>query len=393
MQIISDTAALSRICRRLADEEFITVDTEFMREQTFWPKLCLIQLAGASDTVIIDPLAGDIDLSAFFELMRNDAVTKVFHAARQDVEIMYHLAETIPTPLFDTQIAAMVCGFGDQVGYEALVRRLAGARIDKTSRFTDWSRRPLSDKQLNYAASDVTHLRPVYEKLVAQLEKSGRAPWLSEELAVLSDPQTYQSHPEDAWKRIKFRARNRRQLAILRAVAAWREHQAQARNVPRNRIIKDDALTELAIQAPKSMDDLAALRALPRGFAASRHGAGLLDAVAEGLTAPLGDLPDPQRSRPARVEGASATADILKLALKVVCEREGIAPRLVASSSDIERIAAGESTDIPALAGWRRELFGEVALELKAGRMVIGLIDAQPAIIPATPAAAVKAAE
>jgi ribonuclease D len=360
----------------------VTVDTEFMREQTYWPELCLVQIAGAEHEAIIDPLAPDLELEPFWQLMVDSRVVKVFHAARQDVEIVYSRAGVIPTPLFDTQVAAMVCGFGDQASYEVLARKLARTQIDKTSRFTDWSRRPLSQKQLAYALCDVTHLRTIYRRLKAELDASGREGWLEEEMAQLSHAGNYRTEPVDAWKRLKFKPRNRKQLAILIAVAAWREREAQQRNIPRNRVIKDDAIIEIAMQAPASIEALKELRALPRGYAASRLGEGLLAAIRDGMATDQAKLPavaDEQRPLP---EGTAVIADILKLALKVVCDAHGIAPRLVASSSDIESIAAGEDRNVPAMKGWRRKLFGETALEIRAGRSAIGLKNGRSAIFP-----------
>jgi ribonuclease D len=394
MKIIKTTAALAELCEELASDTFVTVDTEFMRERTYWPHLCLIQIAGANSEAIIDPLEPGIELAPFFDLMADEAVLKVFHAARQDVEIMHYLAKVIPTPLFDTQVAAMVCGFGDQIGYEAIVRKLAGAQVDKSSRFTDWSRRPLSDKQLAYALSDVTHLRTVYQRLKAELDKSGREPWLKEEMAVLTSASTYETHPEDAWQRIKFRPRRKPQLGVMVAVAAWREAEAQSRNVPRNRILKDDAITELAIQQPKSRQDIQRLRALPKGYGGSQMGDDILNAVKAGLARDPASLPDISDDRRPAPEGTSAIADVLKLALKIVSENEGIAPKLIANSAEIERLAAGQVEDVRAMKGWRFEVYGRPALDIRAGKLALGLRDGAAAIFPATEAAeALKAAE
>lgn len=392
MDIISDTASLEQLCAELACDEFIAVDTEFMREQTFWPVLCLIQIAGSRRQAVIDPLSPGLDLRPFYDLMADDRVLKVFHAARQDIEIIYWRSGAIPHPLFDTQVAAMVCGFGEQVGYEGLARSLAKARIDKSSRFTDWSRRPLSERQLAYAVSDVTHLRTIYVKLKAELDRSGREPWLEEEMAILASPDTYRSDPEGAWRRVKFRPRNRRQLAVLASVAAWREREAQGRDVPRNRILKDDALAEIAVQAPQSDDELKRLRALPRGFAGSRFAEAVLEAVAAGLARPEDEWPELE-SENGRAEGTSATVDVLRLALKIVCEAEGIAPRLVASTGDLEAIAAGRTEGVAVLHGWRHRLFGRTALALARGRLTIGLDDGRPVLLPAPDKAALEAAE
>lgn len=382
MNIITSTDALRDLCHALEQEPFVAVDTEFMREQTYWPELCLIQIAGGEHEAIVDPMAPGIDLGPFYDLMADERVVKVFHAARQDVEIVYTKAGIIPKPLFDTQVAAMVCGFGDQASYEVLVRKLARAHIDKSSRFTDWSRRPLSQKQLAYALSDVTHLRTVYRKLRAQLDVSGREAWLADEMAQLTSPSTYRTDPADAWKRLKFRPKSRRQISVLSAVAAWREREAQERNVPRNRVIKDDAIVEVAIQSPANAEALKELRALPRGYAGSRLGEALLKAVRQGIDADPNALPPPPEDAGPLPEGAAAIVDILKLALKVVCDSHGIAPKLVASAADIEALAAGADRDVPAMQGWRKGLFGDLALEIKAGRLAIGIRDGKCAIFP-----------
>jgi ribonuclease D len=382
MDIITTTEGLKGLCHDLARESFVTVDTEFMREQTFWPVLCLIQIAGSDSQAIVDPLAENINLKAFFDLMANRKVVKVFHAARQDLEIIWLKAKLIPQPLFDTQIAASVCGFGDQVGYEALARRIAKIQIDKSSRFTDWSRRPLLNKQLAYALSDVTHLRVVYQKLRDLLDISGREAWLEEEMAVLTSPATYQAQPEEAWRRVKFRPRSRKQLAVLMAVSAWREKEAQERNVPRSRVLKDDAIAEIATQAPGDQVALRALRALPRGYAGSRTGEAILKTIAAGLAIDPQELPKLDDQKVSLTERASVIADVLKLALKVVCDREGIAPRIVAGTSDLEAIAMDDNADVPLLKGWRRGLFGETALKVKAGEVAIVLQNGKPRLMP-----------
>ena len=384
MDLITDTKALAALCKALAHETFVTVDTEFMRETTYWPDLCLIQIAGAETNGLIDPMAEGIDLTPFFALMNNEKVLKVFHAARQDVEIMVHLAGTVPHPIFDTQIAAMVCGFGDQVSYEAIVRKLAKAQIDKSSRFTDWSRRPLTEKQLTYALSDVTHLRTVYEKLKLELDANGREPWLAQEMAILMAIETYRTEPQDAWRRIKVRLKSKKQLAVLIAVAGWRELEAQEKNVPRSRVIKDDAVAEVATQVPQSKEALGQLRALPRGMSTSRIGDSLIRAVKEGLARDPATLPHTNWGREESSESVQAAAEILKLALKVVCEREGLAPKLVANTSDIEAIAESDDADVPLMHGWRREVFGNVALELKRGKAMIGFRGGRVVISPAS---------
>ncbi len=379
MRVITTTGELSDFCAAMREEEFVTVDTEFMRERTYWPVLCLIQIAGAREAAIVDAMAEGLDLSPFFELMNDEGVLKVFHAARQDIEIIHHLSGKIPHPLFDTQVAAMVCGFGDQVGYEALVNRLAKAQVDKTSRFTDWARRPLTEKQLKYALSDVTHLRVIYEKLRDQLHRTGREPWLSEEMDILTSPATYELHPEEAFRRIRFRPRNARQLAALRELAAWREREAQRRDIPRRRILKDEALTELAAQMPQTEEELGRMRTISEGFARSRGGRELLEAIARARALPQAALPPMPARRAPAPNGASAIADILKLALKIVAERNHIAPRLIASARDVERIAAGE-TDVPALKGWRAKVFGETARALMRGEKVIAVRGGKPGI-------------
>ncbi len=393
MDLITTTESLERLCQPLAQENFITVDTEFMREATYWPDLCLIQVAGETLTGLIDPLAPGIDLRAFFDLMNDANVLKVFHAARQDIEIMVHRAGIVPHPVFDTQIAAMVCGFGDQVGYEAIVRKLAKAQIDKSSRFTDWSRRPLSDRQLEYALADVTHLRIVYEALKKELDRTGREHWLREEMDILTNPATYRTEPEDAWKRIKVRLRSKKQMAVLIEVAAWREREAREKNVPRSRILKDDAVAEVATQTPQTREALNQLRALPKGMASSRIGDALLKAVKAGLEGDHKSLPQPADGRDELSESAQAAAEILKLALKVVCEQEGIAPKLVASSSDIEAIADSDEADVHLMHGWRRELFGETALAIKRGEAVIGFERGRVKVLPGYQGAARAAAE
>jgi ribonuclease D len=371
--LISDTLALTVFCAAMAKETYITVDTEFLRETTYYPKLCLIQIAGAQDAALIDPLANGIDLKPFFDLMANTAVLKVFHAAKQDIEILVNMANLVPDPVFDTQIAAMVCGFGDQVGYEAIVRKLVGAQIDKSSQFTDWSRRPLTHKQLAYALSDVTHLRTVYDALQKTITEGGRGEWLAGELADLADANAYRVDPEQSWRRIKARIQSKKQQATLMAVAAWREREAQNKNVPRGRIIKDEAVGEIAIQVPQDVKALHELRLLPRGSADSVVGKGILVAVAEGLARDPSTIPGPKGRDEQMTPSQESAAEILKLALKIVSEREGIAPKLLASSSDLEALAVSDDADVPAMHGWRREVFGHVAIDIKHGRAMIGM--------------------
>jgi ribonuclease D len=373
LAMITTTDALSAFCNDVSEDTFITVDTEFLRETTYYPKLCLIQIAGATTSALIDPLADGLNLQPFFDLMANTNVLKVFHAASQDIEILVNMAKLVPTPVFDTQIAAMVCGFGDQVGYEAIVRKLVGAQIDKSSQFTDWSRRPLTHKQLAYALSDVTHLRVVYEKLKAQIDAESRGAWLEGELTELADADNYRVDPEQSWRRIKARIQSKKQQAALMAVAAWREREAQNKNVPRGRILKDDAVAEIAIQLPQSKEAMQQLRLLPRGSADSSIGKGILLAVAEALARDPNSIPAPKGRGEEMTSSQEAAAEVLKLALKIVSEREGIAPKLLASSADIDAIAVSDSADVLAMQGWRRGVFGEIALALKNGKATIGL--------------------
>jgi ribonuclease D len=379
--MITSTTALAEFCATVAGDSFITVDTEFLRETTYYPKLCLIQIAGANTAALIDPLAADLSLQPFFELMVDTNVLKVFHAASQDIEILVNIANLVPTPVFDTQIAAMVCGFGDQVGYEAIVRKLVGAQIDKSSQFTDWSRRPLTQKQMAYALSDVTHLRVVYEKLKAEIEKESRETWLQGELASLANADNYRVDPTQSWRRIKARIQSRKQQAVLMAVAAWREKEAQNKNVPRGRILKDDAVGEIAIQMPQTREAMQQLRLLPRGSADSSIGKGVMAAVVEGLARDPSTIPAPKGRGEDMSTSQEAAAEVLKLALKIVSEREGIAPKLLASSADIDALAVSDDADVPALQGWRKGVFGEVALALKRGDAMIGLQHGRAQII------------
>ena len=377
--VITSNGELAEACARFAGAPYVAIDTEFMRDSTYWPKLCLIQAAVPGFAVVIDPLAPGIDLSPFNALMAKPDVIKVFHAARQDIEIFFHQASVIPTPLFDTQVAAMVCGFGDSAAYETLVRELAHAQVDKSSRFTDWSRRPLNDKQLAYALSDVTHLCRVYETLRRQLDKSGRSHWLEEELDVLRAPETYELKPEESWRRLKMRGGNRRFTAVLMEIAAWRERLAQERDVPRSRVMKDEALFEIAAQAPNTQEDLDALRGIPRGFASSRAAQGLIEAVKAGLALPASAVPDIDRGPPPAVP--PVLGDMLRVLLKIQCEAHGVAQKLIASSSDLDQIAADDNADVPALSGWRREIFGDAALELKHGRIALSIRERKAIVV------------
>jgi ribonuclease D len=371
MDLITTTDALAAACGRLARHPYVTVDTEFLRETTYYPRLCLVQLAAPEEAVLVDPLADGISLDPFLDLMADPNVVKVFHSARQDLEIVWNLGRLVPTPLFDTQVAAMVCGYGDSVSYEQLANDLAKARIDKSSRFTDWSRRPLTEAQLSYALSDVTHLISVYEALRAQLAASGRQAWLDEEMAVLTSPETYKADPDNAWKRLVGRLRKAREVAVLMEVAAWREREAQTRDVPRGRILKDDALVDLATAAPRSVEALGRLRSIPNGFERSRTAADILDAVERGLARDPKTVPVPDRSRRSGVTGA--VVDLLKVLLKAVAEQEGVAPKIIATVEDLEAIAENDDAEVTALHGWRRQLFGEKALALKAGRLGLAM--------------------
>jgi ribonuclease D len=380
--LITSTAQLEAFCAHLTAEEFVTVDTEFMRERTYWPELCVVQLAGATGVAVVDAQAEGIDLTPLGELLANPRVLKVFHAARQDIEIFVLRFGAVPQPLFDTQIAAMVAGFGDQVGYDALVSGLTGHSIDKMHRFTDWSARPLSSAQIAYAAADVTYLREVYSRLRARLEEEKRVDWVGEEMAALLDPNLYRTDPEAAWERLRPRSTNRRFLAALKALAAWREREAQRINIPRQRLLKDEALLETAATLPRTADDLARVRGVTRGFAEGRTGAALLDEVAAATRLPetkTNGAPNPRDlPRP-----SPALVSLLKVLLAAKCERHQVAPKLVASSDDIDRLALEDAPQIPALHGWRREVFGEDALALKQGRIALSVEGRQIKLVPA----------
>lgn len=367
MQLISTTQALSDACQRLASHPFVTVDTEFLRETTYYPKLCLIQLASRDEAVLVDPLAPELDLTPFFGLMTNESVIKVFHAARQDLEIIWLMGRVLPVPLFDTQVAAMVCGYGDSVGYEQLANDLAKARIDKSSRFTDWSRRPLTEAQLSYAESDVTHLRDVYLRLKEDLEASGREGWVAEEMAILNSPSTYEVKPENAWQRLKGRIRKPREMAALIELAAWREREAQTRDVPRQRVLKDDALMDIVQRAPRSVEALAELRSVPNGFERSRAGGEVLAALERAAALDPKSLPRVERERGRPTNGA--VLDLLKVLLKAVADAERVAPKIIATTDDLEAIASDDLDGVAALQGWRREVFGDKALALKNGAL------------------------
>ena len=381
MRIVDDNAALAALMNDLSEAPYLALDTEFLRDQTYYPRLCLIQVACPGVEAIIDPLADGMDLTPFYALIRRPDIVKVLHAARQDIEIFCLQGDVIPQPLFDTQVAAMVCGFGDAASYETLARKVAKVEIDKSARFTDWSHRPLSKRQLEYALADVTHLRVIYEWMKGQLEKTGRAAWVAEEVAALQDPGLYRQDPAQAWRRLKPRTGNKRFLAMLAALAAWREREAQARDIPRGRVLKDEALTEIAAHPPETPEALERIRAVPKGFANSRLGKGLMEAIAAGMTAspPEGAISENKQRR--RREPSPAVVDLLKTLLRLRAEAAGVAPRLIANAEDIERLAAGEDDEVAALHGWRAEVFGNDARLLRKGDLAIALENGEAVIV------------
>ncbi len=381
MRIVETNEALAAFVAELAHAPYLALDTEFLRDQTYYPKLCLIQVAAPGVEAIIDPLAPGIDLKPFYELIARPDIVKVLHAARQDIEIFFLQGGVLPDPLFDTQVAAMVCGFGDAASYETLARKIAHVEIDKSARFTDWSHRPLSKRQLEYALADVTHLCVIYEWMNARLQKTGRASWVAEEVSALQDPALYRLEPDLAWKRLKPRSSNKRFLAILASLAAWREREAQARDIPRGRVLKDEALTEIAAHPPENAEALERIRAVPKGFANSRLGKGLTEAIAHGQTAepPEGAADDNRQRR--RREPSPAVVDLLKTLLRLRAEAAGVAPRLIANAEDIERLAAGEDDEVAALKGWRNEVFGKDALALRKGELAIALENGEAVVV------------
>lgn len=370
--LIATTSRLDEFCQRMSGETFVTVDTEFMRERTYWPELCLVQIAGAKEVAVIDAQGAGLDLAPLGVLFANEGVTKVFHAARQDIEIFVRRFGDVPRPIFDTQVAAMVAGYGDQVGYDALVSSLTGLSIDKAHRFSDWSVRPLSAAQTAYAAADVTHLREVYLRLSQRLQQDNRLGWVAEEMAILNNPATYRTDPETAWERLRPRTTNRRLLYCLKEVAAWREKEAQRVNIPRQRLIKDEALLEIAATAPANADALARVRGVTRGFAEGRSGTALLEVLAAARRVPDADLPALMQSRES-ARPSAALVSLLKVLLAAKSEQHHVAPRLVASSEDIDRLALEEAPDVPSLHGWRREVFGTDALLLKQGQVALSV--------------------
>jgi ribonuclease D len=379
MHPITTTSELAAACRRMGSHPFVTVDTEFLRETTYYPLLCVAQIASTDEAVVIDALAPGIDLAPFFSLLADEKVMKVFHAARQDIEIVWHRAKLIPHPIFDTQVAAMVLGYGDSISYDQLVQRITGDALDKSHRFTDWTRRPLSEAQLSYAISDVTHLRDVYLALVDDLGRRGRVDWVQDEMRVLTSADTYRMDPENAWQRLKTRVRKPRELAVLIEVAAWREREAQSRDVPRSRVLKDDVIADIAVQAPTTTDKLKSLRSLPKGFERSRWGEAIVAAVARGLARDVKTLP-----RLARLQSSAngtAVVELLKVLLRMISERHHVAAKVIATVDDLERIAADDAADVPALTGWRRELFGEKALALKHGKLALAIEEGKVAAV------------
>lgn len=383
MMMITNTDTLAGFCASLSSVDFVTVDTEFMRDSTYWPKLCLVQLAGPGPDQLaaVDTLAPGLDLTPLFELLQNPDVPKVFHAARQDIEIFVHLTGRVPAPFYDTQMAAMVLGFGDQVGYEALVNKVANAGVDKSMRFTDWSQRPLSRKQIEYALSDVTHLRVIHAQFQRRLERNGRAHWLDEEMARQNDPGLYTTDPDEAWRRLKTRSSSPRFLAIVRELAKWREEEAQRKNLPRARILRDDVLMDLAARKPTKPEDLNRTRGMGKNFGQSAPGRAVMACIQTALDLPASELPKTPQTRDLP-SGIGPTVDLLKVLLKMCCEQAGVAQRLVATSEDLQAIAAFEDESLPALNGWRRELFGQQALQLKRGEIALSLKNGQITTLP-----------
>jgi ribonuclease D len=379
MHPITTTSELAEACQRMAAHPFVTIDTEFLRETTYYPLLCVAQMASPDEAVVVDALAPGIDLAPFYALMADEKIMKVFHAARQDLEIIWHGAKLIPHPIFDTQVAAMVLGYGDSISYDQLVQRITGDTLDKSHRFTDWTRRPLSDAQLIYAISDVTHLRDVYHALVQDLGRRGRADWVQDEMEVLTSPETYRMDPQSAWQRLKTRVRKPKELAVLIEVAAWREREAQSRDVPRSRVLKDDVIADIAVQAPTTTEKLKNLRSLPKGFERSRWGEQIVAAVERGLERDPKTVPHTTRVQPAA--NAAAVVELLKVLLRMISERHHVAAKVIATVDDLDRIASDDNAEVPALTGWRRELFGEKALALKHGKLGLAIEKGRVAIV------------
>lgn len=379
MTTITTNEALADFCRLVADAPYLAVDTEFMRETTYWPKLCLIQAATPEHDAAIDPLAEGLDLTPFLDILRDEKVVKVFHAARQDVEIFNKLG-AMPRPLFDTQVAAMAAGYGDQVSYDSLVRQMLKKDLDKGSRFTDWSRRPLSDAQLSYALADVTHLAALYPKLRDRLEREGRLAWVSEEMAELSDPMLYDTDPDRAWRRLKPKKYSAKYLAAFKAAAAWRERSAQERDQPRGRILKDEAIDEIATQGPTDVEAFNRMRSVPKGFGGSKLGQDLISEMQRVLADP--EAHAPQIERPAHAQPAPASVvELLKVLLKAKSEHANVATKLIANVADLEKIALSDTAEVDALHGWRRQVFGEDALKLKRGEIALVLNGARVEVV------------
>jgi len=381
MSVITTNDQLKALCGRLGKSEYITVDTEFLRDKTYYSKLCLIQVADDREYHAIDALAPGIDLDPFYDLLQNENILKVFHAARQDIEIFVNEKGVVPKPLFDSQVAAMVCGYGDSIGYEKLVMSLADATLDKSTRITDWSRRPLTQRQIDYALGDVTHLRVIYKKLNRQLEKSGRNHWLSQEMSDLTTPETYIVRPENAWRRLKIRNSNRRFNAIARKLAEWREKEAQRRNIPRNRVMRDEVLLEVSAVRPEHANALGSIRGLSPQFSQSRSGESILALVKEVMALPESALPVISRRRPP-AQNTDPVMELLKVLLKLICQNETVAPKLIASVDDLEKLAEQDDADIPALSGWRYELFGKQALAVKHGELGFVLNQGEVTLVP-----------
>jgi len=381
MSLITKTEDLKAFCERAAKSPYIMVDTEFVRETTYWPQLCLVQVGLADEAVAIDPLAEGINLQPVFDLLQNPHVIKVFHSGRQDVEIFYHLTGQIPQPLFDTQIAGMVCGFGESVGYDVLVQKYAKVSIDKSSRYTHWAQRPLTEKQLIYALGDVIHLRIIYEKLYARILEEDRLHWLQEEVDILTDPRTYMIDPYDVWQKIRVRTPRPRMLAILREIAAWREITAQKRNIPRGRVVRDEVMIELAAASPRNVSELGRMRGLSSSFIDGKDGKMILELIEKAHALPLEDCPQVKKEG-ASPPGASALMEMLRLLLKIKAEKYHVAQKLIATSADLETIARSSDPQVPALEGWRREVFGNAALALKTGKVAIGIKNHKITLIP-----------
>lgn len=381
MTILTTTSELDSFCKRAATESYITIDTEFIRETTYWSRLCLIQVGLEKEAVAIDPLAQGIDLSSFLELLQNPNIIKVFHAGRQDIEIFYHMTGQIPSPLFDTQIAGMVCGFGESVAYEALVQKFVGCSLDKSSRYTHWGQRPLTPKQLDYALGDVIHLRVIYERLLDKITSSDRLHWVEDEVRILEDPATYAVDPYAVWQKIRVRSPKPRMLAILRELAAWREITAQKRDIPRTRVLRDEVLLDLAASAPQSPKDLSRMRGTARNLVDQSEGTTLLHLVQKAQDLPLEDCP-PVPKKENLPQGSAGLIEMLRLLLKISADKYGVAPKLIATTKDLEDIASVDSPTTPALEGWRYDVFGKAALELKEGKVALGLKKGKIALIP-----------